>query len=100
MSFRTGEREESSYIHQLQKVHLPGVICTRCHLERKGPLTTQGSPVKYDESNPWAPGGQFICLLRFQPPTVEDTKKGVQKSRRGTTLPIRQLREQHCRVMT
>ena len=30
--------------------------------------------------------------MRFQPPTVKDTKKGVRKWHKGTKKPIRQLR--------
>ena len=43
---------------------------------------------------------QFICLLRFQSPTVKNTKKGAQKWHEGTKQPIRQLREQHYKTMT
>ena len=35
---------------------------------------------------------QSICLLRFQSPTVKDTKKGAQKWHEGTKQLIRQLR--------
>ena len=35
---------------------------------------------------------QSICPVRFQPPTVKDTKKGVRKWHKGTKKPIRQLR--------
>ena len=43
---------------------------------------------------------QSICPLRFQSPTVKDTKKGAQKWHEGTKQLIRQLREQHYRTMT
>ena len=42
---------------------------------------------------------QFICPLRFQSPTVKDTKKGAQKWHEGTKQLIRQLGE-HYRTMT
>ena len=32
-----------------------------------------------------------ICQLRFQSPTVKDTKKGAGKWHKGTKQPIRQL---------
>ena len=35
---------------------------------------------------------QSICPLRFQSPTVKDTKKGAQKWHKGTTQLIGQLR--------
>ena len=38
---------------------------------------------------------QSTCPLRFQSPTVKDTKKGAQKWHEGTKQPIRQLGEQH-----
>jgi hypothetical protein len=41
---------------------------------------------------------QSICPLRFQSPTVKDTKKGTQKWHEGTKQLIRQLREQHYRT--
>ena len=43
---------------------------------------------------------QSICLLRFQSPTVKDTKKGAWKWHKGTKQLIRQLREQYYRTMT
>ena len=43
---------------------------------------------------------QSICPLRFQSPTVKDTKKGAQKWHEGTKQPIGQLREQHYRTIT
>ena len=43
---------------------------------------------------------QSICPLRFQSPTVKDTKKGAQKWLEGTKQLIRQLREQHYRAVT
>ena len=43
---------------------------------------------------------QSICPLRFQSPTVKDTKKGAQKWHEGTKQLIKQLREQHYRTMT
>ena len=43
---------------------------------------------------------QSICPLRFQSPTVKDTKKGTQKWHEGTKHLIRQLGEQHYRTMT
>ena len=43
---------------------------------------------------------QSICLLRFQSPTVKDTKKIAGKWHKGTKQLIRQLREQHYRSMT
>ena len=43
---------------------------------------------------------QSICPLRFQSPTVKDTKKGAQKWHEGTKQLIRQLGEQHYRTMT
>ena len=41
---------------------------------------------------------QSICPLRFQSPTVKDTKKGTWKWHEGTKQLIRQLREQHYRT--
>ena len=41
-----------------------------------------------------------MCPLRFKSPTVKDTKKGAQKWLEGTKQLIRQLREQHYRVVT
>ena len=43
---------------------------------------------------------QSICPLRFQSPTVKDTKQGAQKWHEGTMQLIRELREQHYRTMT
>ena len=43
---------------------------------------------------------QCICPLRFQSPTVKDTKKEAWKWHEGTKQLIRQLREQHYRAMT
>ena len=43
---------------------------------------------------------QFICPLRFQSPTVKDTKKGAQKRYKEMKQPIMQLREQHYRTVT
>ena len=43
---------------------------------------------------------QSICPLRFQSPTVKDTKKRAQKWHEGTKHLIRQLGEQHYRTMT
>ena len=43
---------------------------------------------------------QSIYLLRFQSPTVKDTKKGAWKWHEGTKQLIRQLREQNYRTMT
>ena len=43
---------------------------------------------------------QSICSLRFQTPTVKDTKKGAQKWHEGAKQLIRQLGEQHYRTMT
>ena len=43
---------------------------------------------------------QSICPLRFQSPTVNDTKKGTQKRHKGTKQLIMQLGEQHYRTMT
>ena len=62
-------------------------------------LTTQRSPIKYGDKSLsfWR---QSFCLLRFQPPTVKDTKKGAQKWSKETKQPIRQLREQHYRILT
>ena len=42
---------------------------------------------------------QSICPLRFQSPTVKDTKKGAQTWHEGTKQLIRQLREQCYRTM-
>ena len=41
---------------------------------------------------------QSICPLKFQSPTVKDTKKGTQKWHEGTKQLIRQLREQPYRT--
>ena len=67
--------------------------------KERGHLTTEGSPTKY--------GYQILrlleastCPLRFQSPTVKDTKKGALKWHEGTKQPIRQLREQHYRILT
>ena len=43
---------------------------------------------------------QSICPLRFQSPTVKDTKKGAPKWHDRTKQPIRQLREQRYRIVT
>ena len=43
---------------------------------------------------------QSICPLRFQSPTVKDTKKRARKWHEGTKHLIRQLREQCYRTMT
>ena len=43
---------------------------------------------------------QSICLLRFQSPTVKDTKKEAWKWHEETKQLIRQLREKHCRTVT
>ena len=39
-------------------------------------------------------------MLRFQFPTLKDTKKGAQKWHEGTRQSIRQLREQQYRTVT
>ena len=43
---------------------------------------------------------QSICPLRFQSPTIKDTKKGAWKWYEGIKQLIRQLGEQHYRTMT
>ena len=42
---------------------------------------------------------QSVCPLRFQSPTIKDTKKGAQTWHEGTKQLIRQLREQCYRTM-
>ena len=67
--------------------------------KERGHLTTRGSPIKYGDQI-LRLLGQSICPLRFQSPTVKDTKKGTQKRHEGTKQLIRQLGEQHYRTMT
>ena len=62
-------------------------------------LISWRSPIKYD--------GKILRHLeavhlpvRFQSPTVKDTKKGAWKWPKGTKHPIRQLGEQHYRTIT
>ena len=43
---------------------------------------------------------QSICPLRFQSPTVKNTKKGARKWQEGTKQLIRQLREENYRTVT
>ena len=62
-------------------------------------LTTQGSPVKYGDQTLRLLEA-VICSLRFQSPTVKDTKKGAWKWHEGAKQRIRQLREQRYRTMT
>ena len=67
--------------------------------KEKGHLTTRESQsnmvIKFLDS--WR---QSICPLRFQSPTVKDTKKGAWKWHEGIKQLIRQLGEQHYRTMT
>ena len=67
--------------------------------KERGHLTTRGSPIKYGDQI-LRLLEQFICPLRFQFPTIKDTKKGAQKLHDGTKQLIRQLGEQHYRTMT
>ena len=67
--------------------------------KERGHLTTRGSPIKYD--------GKILRHLeavhlpvRFQSPTVKDTKRGAQKWHKGTKQLIRQLGAQYYRTMT
>ena len=67
--------------------------------KERGHLTTRGSPIKYgDKILRFL--RQSICPLRFQSPTVKDTKKEAQKWHKETKQLIRQLREQHYRTVT
>ena len=43
---------------------------------------------------------QPIFPLRFQSPTVKDTKRGARKCHEGTKQSIRQLRDPHYRTVT
>ena len=67
--------------------------------KERGRLTTEGPQsnmvIRFFDS--WR---QSICPLRFQSPTVKDTKKGTRKWHEGTKQLIRQLGEQHYRTMT
>ena len=76
-SFRAGKRKKNSHLHWLQ-VCLPGGTCTCCYLERRGQLTNWGSPINM-VIKPLDSWMQSIYLLRFQSPTVKDTKKRAQK---------------------
>ena len=62
------------------------------------------SPLEDSQSNMVIKSLDFwrksICPLRFQSPTVKDTKKGTQKWHEGTKQLIRQARLQHYRTMT
>ena len=63
--------------------------------KERGHRTTRWSPTNMviKSLNSWR---QSVCPLRFQPPTVKDTKKGAQKWHEET----KQLRKQHYRTMT
>ena len=94
------ERGKRIAIYTDSKYALSGATCTCGYLERKGPLDHPECPqsnmvIRFFDS--WR---QFICPLRFQSPTVKDTKKGTQKWHEGTKQLIRQLGEQHYRTMT
>ena len=74
-------------------LHAHAIWEERGHLATEGPQSNM--VIKFLDS--WR---QSICPLRFQSPTVKDTRKEAQKWHEGIKQLTREQREQHYRTVT